>query len=186
MEKKPIAMESIAAATFTPSRLAARPATPAAAAAPVRARAAVAAGGRRRTSRRGGVRCSAGKPEASAVINGSAAARAAEEDRRRFFEAAERGSGKGNLVPMWECIVSDHLTPVLAYRCLVPEDNMETPSFLFESVEQGPEGTTNVVRPSPLPSPPCSSTFQSAPLSILILWQITLRALIGSNFEGSL
>uniref|UniRef100_A0A0E0KBM4 anthranilate synthase n=1 Tax=Oryza punctata TaxID=4537 RepID=A0A0E0KBM4_ORYPU len=136
-------MESIAAATFTPSRLAARPATPAA---PVRARAAVAAGGRRRRSRHGGVRCSAGKPEASTVINGSAAARAVEEDRVRFFEAAERGSGKGNLVPMWECIVSDHLTPVLAYRCLVPEDNMETPSFLFESVEQGPEGTTNVGR----------------------------------------
>ncbi|TVU30249.1 hypothetical protein EJB05_21859, partial [Eragrostis curvula] len=41
---------------------------------------------------------------------------------------------------MWECIVSDHLTPVLAYRCLVPdEDDVDAPSFLFESVEQGPE-----------------------------------------------
>jgi anthranilate synthase component 1 len=33
---------------------------------------------------------------------------------------------------------------VLAYRCLVREDDREAPSFLFESVEQGSEGT-NVV-----------------------------------------
>ncbi|KAM0891734.1 hypothetical protein ACQ4PT_026212 [Festuca glaucescens] len=145
-------MESLAASAFSPSRLAAHPAR-AAAAVPVRARA-VAAGGRRRRSGRGssGVRCCAGS--ASAVINGSAAAKAAEEDRQRFFEAAARGSGKGNLVPMWECIVSDHLTPVLAYRCLVPEDDMDTPSFLFESVEQGPEGTTNVGRYSMIGAQP--------------------------------
>jgi anthranilate synthase component 1 len=141
-------MESLAASAFSPSRLAAHPARVAAAAAAVPDRArAVAAGGRRRRSGRGssGVRCCAGS--ASAVINGSAAAKAEEEDRQRFFEAAARGSGKGNLVPTWECIVSDHLTPVLAYRCLVPEDDKDTPSFLFESVEQGPEGTTNVVCP---------------------------------------
>ncbi|MFS7920672.1 putative anthranilate synthase [Helianthus anomalus] len=29
------------------------------------------------------------------------------------------------------------LTPVLAYRCLVNEDDREVPSFLFESVEPG-------------------------------------------------
>lgn len=134
-------MESLA---FSPSRLAAHPA-PAAGAVPVRARA-VAAGGKRtrRVRRTSGVRWCAGST--SAVINGSAAAKAAEEDRQRFFEAAARGSGKGNLVPLWECIVSDHLTPVLAYRCLVGEDDMDTPSFLFESVEQGLEGTTNVGR----------------------------------------
>ncbi|XP_062210690.1 anthranilate synthase alpha subunit 2, chloroplastic [Phragmites australis] len=134
-------MESVAATSaFSPSRPA-----PAAPSAPVRA----ATGGRRRRSSSGpgSVRCCAGMPQASAVISRSAvAAKAAGEDRRRFFEAAARGSGKGNLVPMWECIVSDHLTPVLAYRCLVPEDNVDTPSFLFESVEQGPEGTTNVGR----------------------------------------
>ncbi|XBH56964.1 anthranilate synthase alpha subunit 2, chloroplastic [Aegilops tauschii subsp. strangulata] len=137
-------MESLAAATFSPSRLAAHPAPPAAAAAG-RSRA-VAARGRRRSS--SGLRCSSASARASAtpVINGSAAAKAEEEDRRRFFEAAARGTGKGNLVPVWECIVSDHLTPVLAYRCLVPEDDMDTPSFLFESVEQGLEGTTNVGR----------------------------------------
>lgn len=142
-------MESLAASAFSPSRIAARPARAAAAAAvPVRARAVAAGGRRRRSSGRGssgGVRCCAAG-SASAVINGSAAAKAAEEDRQRFFEAAARGSGKGNLVPLWECIVSDHLTPVLAYRCLVGEDDMDTPSFLFESVEQGLEGTTNVGR----------------------------------------
>ncbi|RRT48955.1 hypothetical protein B296_00043854 [Ensete ventricosum] len=64
-----------------------------------------------------------------------------------FMEAAK----KGNLVPLYQCIFSDHLTPVQAYRCLVKEDDREAPSFLFESVEQGLRGT-NVVRPAVLPS----------------------------------
>ncbi|KAK9734717.1 hypothetical protein RND81_04G158800 [Saponaria officinalis] len=50
-----------------------------------------------------------------------------------FEEAAK----KGNLIPLYTCIFSDHLTPVLAYRCLVKEDDREAPSFLFESVEPG-------------------------------------------------
>lgn len=140
---KPAAMESLAATSvFSPSRAA----VPAAGA---RVRTGTVVSARRRSSRSGtiGVKCSAVTPQASSVISRSAvAAKAAEEDKRRFFEAAARGSGKGNLVPMWECIVSDHLTPVLAYRCLVPEDNVDAPSFLFESVEQGPQGTTNVGR----------------------------------------
>jgi anthranilate synthase component I len=143
-------MESLAATpALSPSRFAARPRpAPAAAAAAgtVRIGAMVAAGRRGRLSAGGGVRCYAGAPRTNAVVSRSAVA--AEEDRRRFFEAAARG----NLVPIWECIVSDHLTPVLAYRCLVPEDDVDAPSFLFESVEQGPEGTTNVVRP-PSPNP---------------------------------
>jgi anthranilate synthase component 1 len=133
-------MESLAATSvFSPSRAA----VPAAGA---RVRTGTVVSARRRSSRSGtiGVKCSAVTPQASSVISRSAVV--AEEDKRRFFEAAARGSGKGNLVPMWECIVSDHLTPVLAYRCLVPEDNVDAPSFLFESVEQGPQGTTNVVR----------------------------------------
>ncbi|KAL8516345.1 hypothetical protein ACS0TY_014849 [Phlomoides rotata] len=51
----------------------------------------------------------------------------------KFKEAAKNG----NLVPLYSCIFSDHLTPVLAYRCLVKEDEREAPSFLFESVEPG-------------------------------------------------
>ncbi|KAH0887798.1 hypothetical protein HID58_050227 [Brassica napus] len=47
------------------------------------------------------------------------------------------GSKSTNLVPIFRCIFSDQLTPVLAYRCLVKEDDREAPSFLFESVEPG-------------------------------------------------
>ncbi|BDA45509.1 Anthranilate synthase alpha subunit 1, chloroplastic [Coccomyxa sp. Obi] len=51
----------------------------------------------------------------------------------RFKEAA----GRGNLVPLYERIFADQLTPVTAYRCLVAEDDREAPSFLFESVVNG-------------------------------------------------
>ncbi|KAF5959092.1 hypothetical protein HYC85_000301 [Camellia sinensis] len=54
-------------------------------------------------------------------------------DETKFEEA----SRKGNLIPLHKCIFSDHLTPVLAYRCLVKEDDREAPSFLFESVDPG-------------------------------------------------
>lgn len=51
----------------------------------------------------------------------------------KFMEASRRG----NLFPLHQCIFSDQLTPVLAYRCLVSENDHETPSFLLESVEPG-------------------------------------------------
>lgn len=51
----------------------------------------------------------------------------------KFKEAAK----EGNLIPLYRPIFSDHLTPVLAYRCLVKEDERDAPSFLFESVEPG-------------------------------------------------
>ncbi|KAK6235018.1 hypothetical protein SCA6_010355 [Theobroma cacao] len=51
----------------------------------------------------------------------------------KFREASKNG----NLVPLFRCIFSDHLTPVIAYRCLVKEDDRDAPSFLFESVEPG-------------------------------------------------
>lgn len=68
----------------------------------------------------------------------------------KFGEAAK----KGNLVPLYQCIVSDHLTPVLAYRCLVDENDKEAPSFLFEAVEQGTHGS-NVGRYSMVGAHPC-------------------------------
>jgi anthranilate synthase component 1 len=40
-------------------------------------------------------------------------------------------------VPLFKRIFSDHLTPVLAYRCLVKQDDREAPSFLLESVVNG-------------------------------------------------
>ncbi|XP_074366399.1 anthranilate synthase alpha subunit 2, chloroplastic-like [Apium graveolens] len=51
----------------------------------------------------------------------------------KFKEAAKNG----NLIPLYKSIFSDHLTPVLAYRCLVKEDDRDAPSFLFESVDPG-------------------------------------------------
>lgn len=51
----------------------------------------------------------------------------------KFVEKSKRG----NLVPLSQCIFSDHLTPVLAYRCLVNKNDHEAPSFLIESVVPG-------------------------------------------------
>lgn len=64
----------------------------------------------------------------------------AEVDEKSFIEASE----SGNLIPLCKCIFSDHLTPVLAYRCLVKEDERDAPSFLFESVEPGFRGSSVV------------------------------------------
>ncbi|XP_078165289.1 anthranilate synthase alpha subunit 1, chloroplastic-like isoform X2 [Carex rostrata] len=60
------------------------------------------------------------------------------EEAAKFTEAAK----KGNLVPLQRTIFSDHLTPVLAYRCLIKDNEHDVPSFLFESVQQGSEGTS--------------------------------------------
>ncbi|KAK1396666.1 Anthranilate synthase [Heracleum sosnowskyi] len=51
----------------------------------------------------------------------------------KFKEAAKNG----NLIPLHRSIFGDHLTPVLAYRCLVKEDDRDAPSFLFECVDPG-------------------------------------------------
>ncbi|XP_027936832.1 anthranilate synthase alpha subunit 2, chloroplastic-like isoform X2 [Vigna unguiculata] len=55
------------------------------------------------------------------------------DNAEKFLEASK----KGNVIPLYRCIFSDHLTPVLAYRCLVKEDDRDAPSFLFESVDPG-------------------------------------------------
>ncbi|XP_051122778.1 anthranilate synthase alpha subunit 1, chloroplastic-like [Andrographis paniculata] len=84
----------------------------------------ISVGGRRTsavTFRRGAVKCCAS--ESSRL----------EVDEKRFVDASERG----NVIPLFKCIFSDHLTPVIAYRSLVLEDDREAPSFLFESVEPG-------------------------------------------------
>ncbi|TQD73840.1 hypothetical protein C1H46_040617 [Malus baccata] len=66
-------------------------------------------------------------------------------DASKFVEASKNG----NLVPLYKCIFSDQLTPVLAYRCLVNKDDREAPSFLFESVEQNFQGRFSVVGAQP-------------------------------------
>ena len=53
------------------------------------------------------------------------------------FEDFKAAAQQGNVVPMHERIFSDHLTPVLAYRCLVRRDDRSAPSFLFEAVNNG-------------------------------------------------
>ena len=50
---------------------------------------------------------------------------------------ASVASGKHNFVPLVERVFSDQLTPVLAYRTLVREDDRDAPSFLLESVVNG-------------------------------------------------
>ncbi|KAM7276796.1 hypothetical protein ACFE04_018662 [Oxalis oulophora] len=66
------------------------------------------------------------------------AAPLANKEMERFAEA----STKANLIPLYRSIFSDQLTPILAYRCLVKEDDKETPSFLHESVKPGVESPT--------------------------------------------
>ncbi|TQE00980.1 hypothetical protein C1H46_013520 [Malus baccata] len=71
------------------------------------------------------------------------------DELEKFVEASK----KGNLIPLFRSIFSDHLTPVLAYRCLVKEDDRDAPSFLFESVEPG-SNDSNVGRYSVIGAQP--------------------------------
>lgn len=59
------------------------------------------------------------------------------DERKKFIETSKNG----NLIPLYQCIFSDQLTPVLAYRSLVKEDDREAPSFLFESAEPNFQGS---------------------------------------------
>lgn len=40
-------------------------------------------------------------------------------------------------MPLFRRLLSDQLTPVMAYRCLVKENDVDAPSFLLESVVNG-------------------------------------------------
>ncbi|KAL2333347.1 hypothetical protein Fmac_014560 [Flemingia macrophylla] len=59
------------------------------------------------------------------------------EEGKKFVDASKNG----NLIPICQCLFSDQLTPVLAYRALVNEDDREAPSFLFESAEPNVSGS---------------------------------------------
>lgn len=73
----------------------------------------------------------AGAPRAA-----TAAAEAAAPDGFAAFCAAA-SSGGANVVPLYQRIFSDQLTPVTAYRALVEENDINAPSFLLESVVNG-------------------------------------------------
>ncbi|KAJ9146784.1 hypothetical protein P3X46_029011 [Hevea brasiliensis] len=62
----------------------------------------------------------------------------------KFLEAFK----KGGLIPLYHCILCDHLIPVLAYCCLVNEDDRDAPIFLFELVELGLDASTICYRSS--------------------------------------
>lgn len=49
-----------------------------------------------------------------------------------FIEFASRPGVR--MIPIWQKIFSDQITPVLAYRCLVPEEDLQASSFLLETV----------------------------------------------------
>ena len=71
-------------------------------------------------------------------------------DRATF----EREAMSGAPVLLERTLLSDRLTPVLAYRALVRPDDRTAPSFLFESVEQTGGGDRQVGRASLLASRP--------------------------------
>ena len=60
------------------------------------------------------------------------------------FAAFKAKAAQGNLVPIFERLFSDQLTPVTAYGCLVKEDDREAPSFLLESVVNGDQSVRHV------------------------------------------
>ena len=57
-------------------------------------------------------------------------------DRESFLKMAQQAD-PGTHIPLITSLLSDQLTPVLAYRRLVEPDEREAPSFLMESVENG-------------------------------------------------
>lgn len=56
-------------------------------------------------------------------------------DVEKFIRLASQPNVR--MVPVWQKMFSDQLTPVVAYRCLVSDNDLETPSFLLESVRHG-------------------------------------------------
>lgn len=66
-------------------------------------------------------------------------------------ETFEKLAKQGNVIALSRRLMSDQLTPVLAYRRLVSADERTAPSFLFESVEGG----ANVGQHSFLGAQPC-------------------------------
>ncbi len=71
-------------------------------------------------------------------------------ERSAFDAQVASHGGRGGLVVLSRRLMSDQLTPVLAYRRLVAADARTAPSFLFESVENG----SNVGRHSILGAQP--------------------------------
>ena len=72
---------------------------------------------------------------ARVAARASASSNTARASQRTAFDDAVR-DGR-NVVPLFRRMFDDQLTPILAYRMLVKEDEREAPSFLLESVVGG-------------------------------------------------
>ncbi len=76
------------------------------------------------------------RPDAAAShVNGASTSSSTSSDPA--FESFLKHAQGANVVPVYERIFSDQITPVTAYRCLVSENDVEAPSFLLESVVNG-------------------------------------------------
>ena len=58
-------------------------------------------------------------------------------DFKTFTDLARQATAPGQVIPVFRRLMSDQLTPVLAYRRLVRPDERMAPSFLLESVIGG-------------------------------------------------
>ncbi|GBF95005.1 anthranilate synthase component [Raphidocelis subcapitata] len=100
-------------------------------------------GGRRASSSRGslatrGLAESPAAPASSQARSPSSAAGAVATGPDAEFESFCAASAAGaNVVPLYRRLLSDQLTPVTVYRCLVKENDVNAPSFLLESVVNG-------------------------------------------------
>lgn len=81
---------------------------------------------------------------ASAAVTAAAPVTAAADDAvcipaqaEEFEQFCAHAATGANLVPLYRRIFSDQLTPVQAYRCMVEHGDLESPSFLLESVVNG-------------------------------------------------
>ena len=101
--------------------------------------------GKARVSRPPGPRASAdprsSRKSSRLVAIATAASTAASEakpaskgEQMRAEEFRALANEGHNMIPLYRRIFDDQLTPILAYRCLVKEDEREAPSFLLESV----------------------------------------------------
>lgn len=93
------------------------------------------------TAKRASLRAGAAVTPLAAIAEPDANAKAASLRPRKhagqadeFMKLAAEGH---NLIPLYRRLFNDQLTPILAYRCLVKEDERDAPSFLLESVVGG-------------------------------------------------
>ena len=71
------------------------------------------------------------------VTHASSPTTASKGQTQRAEEFRHLADDGHNLIPLYRRIFDDQLTPILAYRCLVKEDERDAPSFLLESVVGG-------------------------------------------------